>query len=63
MGAELKEVYLATAQFDMVVVSEAPDDETIAKVALAIGSEGSVRTQTLRAYTENEYRNIITALS
>jgi uncharacterized protein with GYD domain len=62
MGAELKEFYLVTGQYDMVILSEGPDDETMAKVALAIGSKGSVRTQTLRAYTENEYRNIISAL-
>jgi len=62
MGAELKEFYLVTGRYDMVVISEAPDDETVAKVALAIASGGSIRTETLRAFTEKEYRNIITAL-
>ena len=45
-----------------VVVSEAPDDETITKLALAIGALGNVRTETLRALTEDEYRKIIAAL-
>jgi len=62
MGAEIKEFYLVTGRFDMVVVSEAPDDETIAKVALAIGSTGAIRTETLRAFTEEEYKSIIAAL-
>ena len=62
MGAELKEFYLVTGQYDMVVVAEAPDDETATKLALAIGSKGNVRTETLRAYTEDEYRKIIAAL-
>jgi len=61
-GAELKKFYLVTGQYDMVVVTEAPDDETAAKVALAIGSAGRVRTQTLRAFTEDEYREIIASL-
>jgi uncharacterized protein with GYD domain len=61
-GAELKEFYLVMGKYDMVVVAEAPDDETIAKVALTIGSGGALRTETLRAFTEEEYRNIITAL-
>ncbi|MFQ5859275.1 MAG: GYD domain-containing protein [Anaerolineae bacterium] len=61
-GAELKEFYLVMGRYDMVVVSEAPDDETVAKLALAIGSGGSVRTETLKAFTEEEYRNIIAAL-
>jgi uncharacterized protein with GYD domain len=62
MGAELKEFYLVTGQYDMVVVSEAPNDETVAKVALAIASRGAIRTETLRAFTEDEYRKIIAAL-
>ena len=62
MGAELKEFYLTMGRYDMVVVAEAPDDETAAKLALAIGSAGAIRTETLRAFTEDEYRKIISAL-
>jgi len=61
-GAELKEFYLVMGQYDMVIVAEAPDDETVSKLALIIGSAGAVRTETLRAYTEDEYRKIIAAL-
>jgi len=49
-------------RYDMVVVAEAPDDETVAKLAIAIGSAGAIRTETLRAFTEDEYRKIIAAL-
>jgi uncharacterized protein with GYD domain len=62
MGAELKAFYLVMGQYDMVVVSEAPDDETASKIALAIGSKGGIRTETLRAYNEHEYRKIMAAL-
>jgi uncharacterized protein with GYD domain len=62
MGAELKQWYLVMGQYDAVVVGEAPDDETVAKLALAIGSQGSIRTETLRAFTEDEYRKIVAAL-
>jgi len=62
MGAELKEFYLVSGHYDMVVVAEAPDAETVAKIALAIGSRGAVRTETLSAFTEDEYRKIIAAL-
>lgn len=62
MSAELKQWYLVTGQYDAVVVSEAPDDETMVKLALAIGSQGSVRTESMRAFTEDEYRKIIAAL-
>jgi uncharacterized protein with GYD domain len=33
-----------------------------AKAALASGSDGNVTTETLRAFTEDEYRAIIAAL-
>lgn len=61
-GAELKAFYLVNGQYDAVVVAEAPDDETATKVALAISTLGNVRTETLRAYTESEYREIIASL-
>ena len=62
MGAELKEFYMVMGQYDLVIISEAPDDETATKLALMIGSKGSIRTETLRAYTEDEYRKIIASL-
>jgi uncharacterized protein with GYD domain len=62
MGAEIKEFYLVKGQYDMVIVIEAPDDETVAKLALATASQGAVRTVTLRAFTEDEYRKIIAEL-
>ena len=62
MGAELKEFYMVMGQYDLVVISEAPDDETVTKLVLMIGSGGAVRTETLRAYTEDEYRKIIASL-
>ena len=62
MGAELKEFYLVIGQYDMVSVCEAPDDETAAKLAFAIGLRDAVRTDTLSAFTEDEYRKIIAAL-
>lgn len=62
MGAELKEFYLVMGRYDIIIVSEVPDDETISKLALSIGSKGAIRTETFRAYTESEYRNIIADL-
>jgi uncharacterized protein with GYD domain len=49
-------------RYDLVVVSEAPDDETASKVALTLGAAGAIRTETLRAFNEDEYRKIIAAL-
>lgn len=62
MGGELKEFYLTMGAYDIVVVAEAPSDEVMAKFALAVGSAGNVRTTTLKAFTEAEYRKIIQGL-
>ena len=62
MGAELKEFYLVTGHYDAVVVTEGPDDETAAKLVLKIGSLGAVRTETMRAFPEKEYRKIVAAV-
>jgi len=40
----------------------APDDATVARATLALGMGGAVRTETLRAFTEDEYRRIIGSL-
>jgi len=61
-GADMKALYMVTGQYDLVAIIEAPDDVTVAKVALALGAQGNVRTETLRAFTEEEYRNIVAAL-
>ncbi len=39
-----------------------PDDETVAKLALTLGSTGNVRTLTMRAFPEPEYREILKRL-
>ncbi len=62
MGAALKDFYLTMGQYDFVAVVEAADDETAARVALSVGSRGATRSETLRAFTEEEYRRIIAAL-
>jgi uncharacterized protein with GYD domain len=61
-GGELKEFYLAMGKFDIVIVSEAPDDEAAARVSLALGSLGNVRTQTMRVFPEGEFRKIVGSL-
>ncbi len=62
MGGTIKEFYLTTGQYDMVVISEGPDDDTMAKMMLTVSSTGAVRTETIRAFTEDEYRKIIAGL-
>jgi uncharacterized protein with GYD domain len=62
-GAELKQVFLVMGQYDVMAVVEAPNDETLAKVALAQAMLGVFRsTETMRAFSEEEVAKIVTAL-
>ena len=58
-GGKLLGFYLTMGRYDEVLIVEGPSDEVTATLALSAGSEGNVRTETLRAFPEAEYRNII----
>ena len=58
-GGSLKEIYWTLGAYDIVAVSEAPDDESATAFALALASQGNVRTTTMRAFDADEMRGII----
>lgn len=58
-GGELKAFYLTIGQFDAVAIAELPDDTALARMALALGAMGNVRSETLRAFNEAEFRKIV----
>jgi uncharacterized protein with GYD domain len=62
IGGDVKSFYMLQGKYDAVLILEVPTDEALAKFLLKIGSLGNVRTTTLKAYSETEYRNIIAAL-
>jgi uncharacterized protein with GYD domain len=62
MNAKVEEFYALMGRYDTMFIVEAPDDETIIKAVAIIGSLGNVQAETLRAFTEKEFRNIIEAL-
>jgi uncharacterized protein with GYD domain len=46
-----------------VVIAEAPDDETMTRVALAVSAQGNVRTNSFRVFTEAEALQIVEGIS
>lgn len=62
MGGEFKAVYMTMGEYDLIAVYEAPDDAVVARFTLLLGSLGSVRTKTLKAFPEAAYREIIASL-
>ncbi len=62
MGATLDGFYLTMGRYDMVVIVDAPDPETVAKIFLTTTSGGAVSSETLPAFAEAEYRKVISEL-
>jgi uncharacterized protein with GYD domain len=58
-GGKVVGFYLTLGRYDMVAIIEAPSDEVAAFVILGVGSKGNIRTETLKAFPEAEYRDII----
>ena len=61
-GGRMIFFYMTMGEYDLVTVIEVPDDEAAALVLLALGAQGSIRTKTMRAFTEVEYREIVGSL-
>ena len=63
LGGEITTVYMTQGSIDLALVAEMPNDEKVASFVLKLGSLGNVRTTTLKAYSEDEYRKIIGGLN
>jgi uncharacterized protein with GYD domain len=61
-GVKWKQSYLVMGSHDIVLVVEAPDDETMARFTLAGLMSGSFSTETMRAFTESEADKLIKGL-
>lgn len=59
LGGELKHFYLCLGAYDIVAVYDMPDNKKAAMFALKLGSMGAVRTTTMVAFGEADYRKVI----
>lgn len=59
---KLREHLYTLGEYDIVMVTEFPDDETAAAAVLTLASHGNVRAKTLRAFTDGETAAIIAQL-
>ena len=62
LGVEFKQLYLTSGEHDLLIILESASEDNVAKVALAIGSHGNVRTSTARAWPESEFHKLISEL-
>ena len=61
MGGKLQ-IYYTMGEYDVVGIVEMPNDEAYNKFALWLGSQGNVRTKSLKAWTSEEAAKIIAEL-
>ena len=59
LGIKVKDSYSTMGAYDVVLIVDAPDDETISAWALSRGSQGNTRSQTMRAYSADEMDRIL----
>ncbi|MEW9584698.1 GYD domain-containing protein [Paraburkholderia sp. DGU8] len=58
-GVTVKDIYWTLGAYDGVSLFEAPNDEAIAALGLAVGALGSVRTQIMRAFSLDEMNGVL----
>jgi GYD domain len=61
-GVEIKQAFITTGDSDLLLIIDAPDGGNVTKFALAISSQGNIRTRTARAWPEAEYVKMISEL-
>jgi uncharacterized protein with GYD domain len=58
-GVTVKEIFWTQGQYDIVVITEAPDDISGTALNLSLCALGNVRTQSLRAFSAAEMKAIL----
>ena len=58
-GGSVKQIYWTMGRHDGVIIFEAPDDATATAVMMGGCAKGNVRTETLRAFTEDEIKGVL----
>jgi uncharacterized protein with GYD domain len=54
IGAKVIAQYATLGQYDFITILEAPDEKTMAKVSVELGSRGTMKSQTLAAMPADE---------
>ena len=55
IGVEVKAQYATLGQYDFITIIEAPDDKTMSKVSVELGSRGTMKSQTMVAIPAEEF--------
>ena len=59
MGVKVIDSFWTMGAYDVVLLLEAPNDETVSAFSLKIGALGNVKSQTMRAFSRKEMEGIL----
>ncbi len=62
LGGKLKHFYLLMGEYDIILLLEMPNDQAMATFSMSLSSGGSVRATSLKAFTEDEFEQIIESI-
>lgn len=62
-GVNVKEMFWTQGQYDIVLITEAPDDVTGTALNLSLCALGNVRTQSLRALSAAEMKEVLAKMA
>jgi uncharacterized protein with GYD domain len=62
VGAHVKAFYGLMGRYDTMFIAEAPDDETVMRATIEVVARGFVSSETLRAFTEEEFSKLVGGL-
>jgi len=62
LGVRITSILWTVGRYDIVSVVEADDEESATAALLALGSQGNLRTTTMRAYDAEEMERIVSKL-
>jgi uncharacterized protein with GYD domain len=58
LGAEIKGWYMLMGQYDEICILEAPDAETVGRIVISLTAQYGGRSETLRAFSEEEAKKL-----
>lgn len=59
MGCKVRRVFLGSGSYEIIMILDAPDGSVVERFILKLNAQGNVRAQQIRAWPEEEYREIV----
>jgi uncharacterized protein with GYD domain len=62
MGVRVVGIWLTMGQYDLVAIFDAPNDQVMGTLLLSLAGRGNGSSETMRAFSEDEIRTLVSKL-